>query len=242
MIKLSLAYEGTHYHGWQKQASDPTIQDQVEKALKQLTQKAITIYGASRTDAGVHALGQVAHFSSDHRFQAKDWVRGLNALLPKDIAVKHAEGVDATFHARYSAKEKLYRYFIQNSAQRSPFAHRTSWFLPETFDIDRMAEAAKSLSGEHLFTSFCAVGSEIKDHRIHLKEIRVEKRENRIVMHFRAPRFLQYMVRNMVGFLVEVGRGKRQAQEVPEILAAKDRRMAGPTAPPQGLFLIKIVY
>ncbi len=242
IIKLTLAYEGTHYHGWQKQSALPTVQDAIEHALSQLTQQTIPIYGAGRTDAGVHALGQVAHFSSNRRFQPEDWVRALNALLPKDIAVKRAEAVDDAFHARYSAKEKHYRYFIQNSPQRNPFSHRTSWFLPERLDIDQMAQAAQTLRGEHIFTSFCAAGSEVKNHRIHIKEIQVQQEADQVVLSFQAPRFLQYMVRNLVGFLVEVGRSKRRAEEVSEILAAKDRRVAGPTGPPQGLFLIKIVY
>lgn len=242
VIKLTLAYNGSNYHGWQRQPMLPTIQGQLETALRRLTQQAIPIHGAGRTDAGVHALGQVAHFSADRRFQPRDWIRGLNALLPEDIVINAAEAVNDRFHARYSAKKKHYRYVIRNTTQRSPFERQTSWLFKESLVLDQMSKAAKALCGEHSFTSFCAARSEVNDHNIDLKEIQIEKKEYRIALTFKASRFLQYMVRNIVGFLVEVGRGKRSPDEVSEILEAKDRTVAGPTAPPHGLFLLKVDY
>jgi len=242
VIKLTLSYDGSAYHGWQRQTHLPTVQGQVEAALARLTQKTTPIYGAGRTDAGVHALGQVAHFLTERPFLPEDWVRGLNALLPKDIAVTRAEAVDADFHARYSAKEKHYRYLIQTAAPRSPFRYRTHWYYPKALDCRQMSTAAEALCGAHRFTSFCAAGSDAKDYLIDLKRIEIEEKADRIALTFIAPRFLQHMVRNIVGLLVEVGRGKRSAKDVPPILAAEDRRIAGPTAPPQGLFLLKVIY
>lgn len=218
------------------------MQGTVESALTRLTQKKITVYGAGRTDARVHALGQVAHFSSDRRFQTEDWQRALNALLPDDIVVSAAEQVEDNFHARHTAKNKQYRYIIYNGKHRSAFTYRTAWFLRQAFDLEQMSAAALALMGTHLFTSFCASGSEVENHLINLKQIKIEKKDDQITLTLEAPRFLQYMVRNLVGFLVEVGRGQRSAEEVPVILAALDRRAAGITAPPHGLFLVKVDY
>jgi len=218
------------------------VQGEVEAALRQLTQKHITVYGAGRTDAKVHAFGQVAHFSSDKGFQTGDWVRALNALLPEDIVVSIAEQVDNSFHARYTAKNKQYRYIIHNGKQRSAFTHSRAWFISQALDLEQMSNASLGLTGTHLFTSFCAASSEVKNHLIDLKQISIKKKGDQITITLEAARFLQYMVRNLVGFLVEVGRRQRSADEVPAILAALDRRAAGLTAPPHGLFLVKVDY
>ena len=242
LIKLCIAYDGTFYHGWQRQSLLPTVQGKIEDALKRLTQDAIVLHGAGRTDAGVHALAQVAHFISDRHFKDEDWRRGLNALLPSDIVVKNAEAVDETFHARFSAKEKEYQYRIRNAPLRSPFDWRTTWLVKQNLDLERMSIAAEKLTGAHDFTSFCAAGSEVKNHMVDLKQIQIEKQQESILITLTAPRFLQYMVRNVVGFLVEVGRGKRLSREILEVLEAKNRTAAGPTAPPHGLFLIRVDY
>ncbi len=243
IIKLTLAYDGSNYHGWQRQTKLSTVQAALESALSRLTQKKIIVYGAGRTYAKVHALAQVAHFSSDNtRIKIDDWQRALNALLPDDIVVGAAVQVDDDFHARFSAKNKQYRYCIHNGRQRSAFTHRTAWFIRQTLDLSQMSEAATALTGTHCFTSFCATGSEVKNHRVDLKRIGMTKKDDQLTLTFEASRFLQYMVRNLVGFLVEVGRGQRFANEVPGILAAKDRRAAGLTAPAHGLFLVKVDY
>lgn len=255
LIKLTLEYDGTYYHGWQKQPYLTTIQGTLEKALFRLTQQPIRVHGAGRTDAGVHALGQVAHFKAgpgaeDHGapisppapFEPEVWVRGLNALLPGDIVIHAADAVPDSFHARFSAKEKTYTYFVYNAPRRSPFQRQTAWHLTQPLDLKKMRAAAKRMIGEHDFTSFCAASSEAESHRVDLREIRIEKREDEIRITVKAPRFLQYMVRNLVGFLIEVGKGKRLGRDVPLILEAKDRRQAGPTAPAHGLFLIRIEY
>lgn len=242
LIKLTIAYDGMRYHGWQRQPLLPTVQGKIEDALKRLTQKSIAIHGAGRTDAGVHALAQVAHFTSDHPFETEEWHGGLNALLPFDIVIKRVEAVSDTFHARYSAKAKEYRYQIRNAPLRSPFDWKMSWLIKQNLDLERMSLAAKELRGVRDFTSFCAAGAEVSDHIVDLREIQIEKRQDLILITLKASRFLQYMVRNIVGFLVEVGRGKRSPHEVSEVLKAKDRSEAGLTAPPHALFLARVDY
>jgi len=242
LVKLTLEYDGTYYHGWQKQPGLTTIQGTIETALSRLTQHSIQVYGAGRTDAGVHALGQVAHFSPPVPFQPEVWIRGLNAILPEDIVVRSADPVSDSFHARFSAKGKIYAYWIHNAPQRSPFHRQTAWHLPRPLDLKKMRAAAKRLLGEHDFTSFCAAAGEAENRRVDLREIRIEQSGAEIRITVQAPRFLQYMVRNLVGFLVEVGKGRRLGKEVPSILDAKDRRQAGPTAPAHGLFLIRVDY
>ncbi|MFY9270585.1 MAG: tRNA pseudouridine(38-40) synthase TruA [Candidatus Manganitrophaceae bacterium] len=242
LVKLTLEYDGTDYHGWQVQPHLPTLQGTIEKALRQLTNCAVRITGAGRTDAGVHALGQVAHFKPPVPFDPATWVRGLNALLPDDIAVRSAETVPPTFHARFSAKKKRYTYFIYHRHVRSPLHRRSAWFLFQPLNLEKMREASLLLIGRHDFTSFCAAAAERNDRVVDLQKIQIEQDGEEIKITFEAPRFLQYMVRNMVGLLVEVGRGKRSVEEMSTILKGRDRRLAGPTAPPQGLFLVKIDY
>jgi tRNA pseudouridine38-40 synthase len=242
LIKLTLEYDGTHYHGWQSQPHLRTIQVTVEKALEQLTGRPIRITGAGRTDAGVHAFGQVAHFSPPVSFDSNTWTRGLNALLPDDIAVRSAEEVPGSFHARFSAKRKTYAYFIHNHPRRSPLHRRTAWHIFQPLDLSKMKRASRPLIGRHDFTSLCAAGSEAEDRVVDLQTIEIKKESDQIKITFQAPRFLQYMVRNLVGLLVEVGRGRREISEVSQILKGRNRRLAGPTAPPQGLFLLRIDY
>lgn len=242
VIKLTMAYEGTDYHGWQKQPDLITIQGSLEAGLKRITGRSTPVYGAGRTDAGVHAFGQVAHFESTAPKDTADWVRALNAVLPRDIVIHSAEEVPDSFHARFSAKGKTYAYFIHNGLRRSPHQRRTSWFVPARLNLRQMRAASRILIGEHDFTSFAASNGEVKDCRVILEEIHIEKRGDQIKTTLKAHRFLKYMVRNIVGFLVEVGRGRFGVDEVSTILRSKDRRMAGPTAPPHGLFLMEVKY
>lgn len=242
LIKLILEYDGAHYHGWQIQPRLTTVQGTVENALRRLTGKPVRITGAGRTDAGVHAFGQVAHFAPPVRFDSDTWTRGLNALLPDDIAVRSAEAVPASFHARFSAKRKTYVYFVYNHPRRSPLHRRTAWHVFQPLDLSKMRKASRLLIGRRDFTSLCAAAGEAEDRIVDLEKIDLRKEGDRIRITFQAPRFLQYMVRNLVGLLVEVGRGRRAASEVSEILEGRDRRLAGPTAPPQGLFLMRIDY
>lgn len=240
--KLTLEYDGTHYHGWQRQPRLRTIQETLEAALARFAGHPIRVQGAGRTDAGVHAFGQVAHFQTSLAFPPFVWVRALNAFLPEDIAVLSAEEADPTFHSRFSAKLKTYRYIIYNAPLRSPLQRFHAWSLFKPLDLKKMRAAARKLSGPHDFTSFCAAASETENKQIDLKRIKIEKKGKQIQITFEASRFVQYMVRNIVGLLVEVGRGRRSAEEIPGIFKKRDRAAAGPTAPPHGLFLIKIEY
>lgn len=237
-----MAYDGLGYHGWQKQPDLMTIQGSLEGGLQRITGRLTPVYGAGRTDAGVHAYAQVAHFESSVPEDTTDWVRALNALLPKDIVIHSAEEVPDSFHARFSAKGKTYTYYIHNGLRRSPHQRRTSWFVPTRLNLNQMRAASRVLVGEHDFTSFAAKNGEVKDCRLVLEEIRIEKQGDQITTTLKARRFLKYMVRNIVGFLVGVGRGRFGVDEVPMVLDSKDRSMAGLTAPPQGLFLVNVEY
>ncbi|MBI3358483.1 MAG: tRNA pseudouridine(38-40) synthase TruA [Nitrospirae bacterium] len=240
--KLTLEYDGTNYHGWQKQSRHTTIQASIEDALSRLTQETIKVIGAGRTDAGVHALGQVAHFQLSKAVSPSGLLRGVNALLPCDIAVKKVEEVGSTFHARYGARRKTYRYFIHNGPTRSPWKRQASWHVGLPLDILRMRQAAKSLAGRHDFSSLCATDNNARDHIVDLIRIAIFEKGEQIQITLTASHFLRYMVRNIVGLLVEIGRGKRDANTIGAILDGKDRRLAGITAPPHGLFLIKVKY
>jgi len=237
-----MEYDGTLYHGWQKQPHHATIQGSVEEALSRLTQETIKIIGAGRTDAGVHAMGQVAHFQCNRRLQPATLLRGLNALLPHDIAVKKVTAVTADFHARYGARRKTYRYFIYNSAVRSPWKQKIAWQFGLPLDLARMRKAAKNLIGIHDFTSLCAKDNDAENHIVDLFKISISKKKERLQMTLTANRFLRYMVRNIVGLLVEIGQGKKDADAIFPILAGKDRTLAGRTAPPHGLFLMEVFY
>lgn len=240
--KLTVEYDGTLYHGWQKQPHRPTLQDTIERTLLRITGETVKITGAGRTDAGVHALAQVAHFQLKRARDPQRLLLGLNALLPNDIAIKHIEEVDSSFHARYSAKGKTYYYIIDNGPIRSPHQRQIAWHLNYPLHLPRMRAAASRLRGKHDFTSLCAAENDAEDHTVDLKKIIITKKGEEIKITLVATRFLRYMVRNIVGLLVEVGRGRRSVAEMTSLLKAKDRRLAGPTAPPHGLFLVKVEY
>ncbi len=241
-IKLSLAYDGSAYHGWQKQPQQDSVQGELESALQQLTQTVVPITGAGRTDAGVHALGQSAHFDTNMSLSPSRWVRALNALLPRDIAVNRAEIVDDNFHARFSAISKTYRYQILNAKEHAPLSRCHRVHIHYDLKLQKMRAAAKALSGLHCFTSFCAAGSVVPDHNIDLDQIKIQKTGDVINITLSARRFLKYMVRNIVGFLIEVGREKRSPDEIEDIFNALDRKTAGPTAPAHGLILVEVKY
>jgi len=242
MVKLILEYDGSGYHGWQRQPDRPTIQATLEATIGRLTGIPTTVYGAGRTDAGVHALGQVAHFVSDADFTPAVWMRGINALLPGDIAVRNAARVQETFHARHSARGKIYRYAIYNHPCRAPLSRRYAWHVFQPLDLGAMRKAARAMTGLHDFQSFCAADHEGDNFAVDLKSVVVTKDDAQVCLTFRADRFLKYMVRNLAGFLVEAGRGRRAPDEVAAVLAAHDRRRAGPTAPPHGLTLVRVFY
>lgn len=244
-IKLTLAYDGTSYHGFQEQRGTglPTVQEVMEKCLCTLTGRSVRVIGASRTDAGVHARGQVVNFdSSGWNIPTERIPLAVNGLLPGDIAVLKATDVPDGFHSRFSARAKEYRYTVHNSRVPDPFLRRYSYFFPRPLDMEVMAEAASFLIGEHDFSAFKAEGSPVKSTVRRIHDIRVEPSGSLLQLVFRGDGFLYNMVRIMTGTLLEVGQKKYPPKTVLEILSSRDRARAGPTAPPQGLCLMKIWY
>ena len=242
-IKLLIEYDGTNYHGWQIQPNATSIQETIENRLQKITQEEIRLIAAGRTDAGVHAIEQVANFSTKSRLDINNIQRGLNSLLPPDIAIKEISEAEQDFHARYSAKSKIYRYVILNRRFPSPLYRNFSWFIPFNFNIEEMKKAAQYLLGKHDFSSFKASRCNSHNPIREVYGISVDKdTKGFIIFEIEANAFLKQMVRNIVGTLTDVGKEKMGAVEFEEILRAKDRKKAGITAPPQGLFLVKIKY
>ena len=241
-IKLTLAYNGTHYHGWQIQPGVPTVQRDLEHALGNLLDHAVTTHGSGRTDAGVHAHGQVAHFETPRAMDVDALHRGINALLPVEIRVSEVEEVPAEFHARISATAKTYEYRLWRDPVVSPFHHEFVYPLWQPLDPDAMDRAAECFVGIHDFTSFSAAAAEVKDRIREVYEAKWLRDTRDWVFRIRASGFLQYMVRTIVGTLIEVGKGKIDPDGIEAIFAAKDRRQAGPSAPARGLHLMSVEY
>jgi tRNA pseudouridine38-40 synthase len=244
-LKLIVAYDGTAYSGWQFQPDKPTIQGALEATWQRLTQETLRVTAAGRTDAGVHALGQTVGLATETRLTSDDLHRGLNALLPDDIAVVAIEDARENFHATYDAIGKRYRYHIHNSRSPSVFSRHFAWHYPQPLDANAMHAAGQGLVGRHDFSSFETAGSERPDsiRTIHeLTVYRCQDDTNRITLDVAGDGFLYNMVRTIVGTLVEVGTGKRDINWPSEVLAARDRRKAGQTAPPHGLFLVTVDY
>lgn len=239
---MLLAYDGTAYHGWQLQPEAPTIQGELERALGRMAKTPVRVTGAGRTDAGVHASGQVAHFDLDGPIPAEGILKGLNTLIAEDIRVLGVEEVDDGFHARYSARSKTYRYYLDPSPVASPLRGRFTLHYPHELDRDAMGEAASKFRGEHDFAAFRAASCSAKTTRryVSLSEWVEEGRE--LVYQVAASGFLHHMVRNLVGTMLEVGRRKTRALSMAAILESRDRSQAGPTAPPHGLHLERVDY
>jgi len=241
-IKLTLEYEGTRYHGWQIQPNAVTLQQTLEECLSRIAKAPIRTVAASRTDAGVHARGQVVHFRTESRMSPQQWQRALNACLPRDMAVVRAEAVDPAFHARYSARGKVYSYTLLNRPYPSALRRNVVWFYPHPLDLHAMQEGARFLEGRHDFSAFRAASSTASHAVRQVWEVRVERHGDEIRFRLAADGFLQFMARSMVGTLVEVGRGKLAPEDVRAILESRDRGRAGPTAPAQGLCLEEVWY
>ena len=241
-FKLVLEYDGTHYSGWQRQLNATTVQAAVEDALAAIAQTRLTIVGAGRTDAGVHALGQVASFKTERRLLPREWLRALNAHLPSDISALSVDEVPDHFHARYSATGKLYEYHILNRSERAALLRARAWTVYKPLNIDAMSEAAASLLGSHDFSSFQTAPTDNKNPHCCLLQSELRRQGDLIVCSFYADRFLKQMVRTLVGTLVEVGRGKRPASDMSTVLTARSRPAAGRTAPAHGLYLVRVDY
>lgn len=267
-IRLVLAYDGTDFHGWQRQSHLPTVQECLETTVGRLTGESVHVWGSGRTDAGVHALNQVANFKTASPIPCENLVNALNNLLPPAVRVREAREVAENFHARYDVRSKTYRYRILQAPVCSPFLWRFVYHHPFPLDHARMAEAARLFVGEHDFTSFASAGAEVSTarqgaheaegvggkvpggdlekrglvRRIFVSRLLWRARTSLLIYEVTGNGFLHHMVRNIVGTLLEVGRGKLTSQDVARILAARDRTLAGPTAPAQGLCLMTVEY
>lgn len=244
-LKLTLQYDGTDYVGWQRQGAGVSIQGLLEEALQRFEGAPVTVNGAGRTDAGVHALGQVASVSIAAAIEAPALARALNAMLPPAVRVLGVEEMAPEFHARFGATGKAYEYRIANTPIISPFLHRYAWHVIAPLNLDAMREAAAMLIGAHDFAAFQGSGASVRTTERIVRAIEWEDGggyDLPLVMRIRGDGFLRHMVRNIVGTLAEVGKGRWPPARVAAIRASLDRTKAGPTAPPQGLFLVQVVY
>jgi tRNA pseudouridine38-40 synthase len=240
--KLIVEYDGTDYHGWQIQARDRTVQGVLEDAVARLFGEACRVSAAGRTDAGVHATGQVAAFSSGKARPPEIVASGLNALTPDDLTIRSVDVVGEEFDPRRDARSRCYRYRIWNARWPSPFWRRYTWHLARPLDIDRMAAAAAVLAGDHDFSSFQAADCDAEHPLRSIRRSDVGRDGDLIVYDVEANAFLRHMVRNIIGTLVEVGSGERDAADMERLLAARDRNLAGATAPASGLCLERVRY
>jgi tRNA pseudouridine38-40 synthase len=242
-FKLTLAYDGTSFVGWQRQASGTSIQELLENTFALLEGQPVAVTGAGRTDAGVHALGQVAHVSLKREIDAATVVRALNNHLPPTVRVRDAAEVPSTFHARFDATAKRYRYRIWNEQVLSPFERDYTWHIPgPVLDVEAMARAAVRLEGRHDFAAFQTAGAETHTTERVVSLSRITTERPLITYDVRGDGFLRHMVRGIVGTLVEVGRGRYPPEWMTDVLMSKDRTRAGRTAPASGLCLIGVEY
>lgn len=241
-IKMILEYDGTQFSGWQVQPSVRTVQGEIEKTLALLTGEVIRIDGSGRTDAGVHALGQVATFKTATRIPNQNLMRVLNHNLPEDITVKHLEEVAMDYHARYNACGKHYQYRIYNAPLRRSLLRNYNWHVKTPLNIDAMLKAIPHLVGEKDFRCFMAMGSTAKTTVRNVYEIDAYHKDEFLVIDFKGNGFLYNMVRNMTRLLVDIGHGKESLENIPAILASGDRSRIKKTAPACGLYLVEVYY
>jgi tRNA pseudouridine38-40 synthase len=241
-FKMTVEYDGTDFSGWQRQENGPSVQASIEDGLATMLGAPTLVRGAGRTDAGVHALGQVAHFDADARIPTHGYQRGLNALLPRAIAILSVVEAAPDFDARFSARGKLYRYSIWTAPTRSPLRDRYVWHLRRQLDVAAMHEAAQALVGRRDFSAFRAADCERRTTERTLSRLAVARADDLVTVEVEADAFLKNMVRIIVGTLCEVGFGKRPIADMQRILDGRDRRQAGVTAPPQGLTLVRVDY
>jgi len=242
-FKITIAYDGTDFVGWQRQASGASIQGLLEDALRELDDRDVPVVGAGRTDAGVHALAQCASFTLTRTIAPDALVRAMNARLPESIRVIAAAAAAAGFNARFDARAKTYRYRIWNRDVLDPFERRYAWHLPGPLDVNAMTGAARAIEGRHDFAAFQASGSAVQATVRTVARSRVTHDRGALVLYeIAGDGFLRHMVRAIVGTLVEIGRGRRRGDSLRETIEARDRGAAGPTAPAHGLFLVAVSY
>ncbi|MCS2157128.1 tRNA pseudouridine(38-40) synthase TruA [Scandinavium sp. H11S7] len=241
-VALGIEYDGSKYYGWQRQNDVRSVQEKLEKALSQVANEPISVYCAGRTDAGVHGTGQVVHFETHAVRKDAAWTLGVNANLPKDIAVRWVKAVPDDFHARFSATARRYRYIIYNHRLRPAVLSHGVTHCHQALDAERMQRAAQSLLGENDFTSFRAVQCQSRTPWRNVMHISVERYGAYVVVDIKANAFVHHMVRNIVGSLMEVGAGNQPESWIAELLEAKDRTLAAATAKAEGLYLVSVDY
>lgn len=241
---LAVEYAGAAYHGWQKQLKDPvpSVQERLEKALSRIANHPVQVICAGRTDAGVNASYQIIHFDSQVQRDERAWVMGTNSHLPDDIAVHWARPVSSEFHARFSARSRRYRYLIHTSAVKPAILPRGVTWTWKTLDLAAMQTAAQALVGEHDFTSYRAVGCQAKNPVRRIEFLEVSRVGRLLMIDVQANAFLHHMVRNIAGVLMRIGAGEAPVGWAAEVLAARDRRAGGVTAPPYGLYFVDVAY
>lgn len=241
-IQMIIAYKGTRYAGWQRQPNVLTIEEALTGAIEAITGETVTLYGSGRTDAGVHALGQSANFHTESRVPPERFAAALNTKLPEDIRVLSSAEAPEGFHSRYSAKGKVYTYQLYLNPVLSPFYAEYSWHINYPVDVSRMKAASAAFLGEHDFRGFMAAGSSVRETVRTVRAITFEQEGALLRLTCTGNGFLYNMVRIMTGTLAEIGMGRIKAEALPGIIASCDRKQAGMTAPPQGLFLREVLY
>lgn len=241
-IKITIEYEGTNYCGWQIQPNKPTIQEELIKAINEITGENVAIIGAGRTDSGVHAIGQVANFKTMSNIPNNKFASAITSKLPWDIAVVKSEEVPLNFHARFDAIGKSYKYIIVNQSVRSPLLRSFAYYVPYKLDFNLMNQGKDYLLGSHDFKAFMSSGSSIVDTVRTINSATLSKYDGKIIFKIEGNGFLYNMVRIIVGTLVDIGRGKICVDKLPYIIESKERTNAGHTAPAQGLYLEKVFY
>lgn len=241
-IALGIEYDGSQFSGWQQQQNLKTVQGSLEAAISKVANEKIELFCAGRTDAGVHATGQIIHFDTNANRPMRAWVEGVNTYLQSTISVQWAQPVENNFHARFSATARRYRYVIYNHSSRPAILHaKVSWYF-QKLDAPQMHEAALCLVGEHDFSSFRSSQCESPTAMRHVKEISVTQKNHFIIIEIEANAFLHHMVRNIVGSLLPIGAGIKTTEWLKEVFAVRDRKLAGETAKPDGLYLINVKY
>ena len=241
-IKLTIEYDGKDFNGWQKQPNKLNIQGEIERAIEIITGEQVDLTASGRTDAGVHALGQIANFKTNSNLPIEKFAVAINSKLKKSIRVQKAEEVEERFHARYNCRQKTYRYIINNTEEGSAIYRNLEYFVPIKLNVEKMKKAIKYFEGEHDFKGFKASGTSSKSSVRTIYKTNIEEKDGRIIIELTGNGFLYNMVRIIAGTLVEIGLEKIKPEEITEIINSKDRTKAGKTLPPYGLYLVKVEY